>query len=322
MPTTFTDDLRLAHVLADDADSLSTSRYKALDLHVVNKPDLTPVTDADKSVEEGIRRTLSRARPRDAVLGEETGLDRAQPATLGGGPDRRHQELRARRPGVGDADRADGRRRGGRGLRVRADAAAPLVGLQGRRRLDRAFAAARPPSATSPTSPGSTTRRCPTPSSPAGRSATGSTRSWRCPGAAGGPGRTATSGPTCCSPRARWTWPRSRSWSSTTWPRSTSSSARPAACSRPWTAPPARPVATRWPATAGCTTRRWRSWARCPTTSTTPTSRHAGTARCTTSAHVGGLRQPAVRRPRRRVNRSRASSRCGAASSAARSNQP
>src|SRR6188768_479662 len=73
MPTTFTDDLRLAHVLADDADSLSTNRFKALDLHVVNKPDLSPVTDADKSVEEGIRRTLSRARPRDAVLGEETG---------------------------------------------------------------------------------------------------------------------------------------------------------------------------------------------------------------------------------------------------------
>jgi histidinol-phosphatase len=73
MPTTFTDDLRLAHVLADDADSLSTSRFRALDLHVVSKPDLTPVTDADTSVEEGIRRTLSRARPRDAVLGEEQG---------------------------------------------------------------------------------------------------------------------------------------------------------------------------------------------------------------------------------------------------------
>src|SRR3954451_7849102 len=73
MPTTFTDDLRLAHVMADDADSLSTSRFRALDLHVMHKPDLTPVTDADKSVEEGIRRTLSRARPRDAVLGEEEG---------------------------------------------------------------------------------------------------------------------------------------------------------------------------------------------------------------------------------------------------------
>ena len=74
MPTNFTDDLRLAHVLADDADSLTMSRFKAIDLHVVNKPDLTPVSDADKSVEEGIRRTLSRARPRDAVLGEEMGV--------------------------------------------------------------------------------------------------------------------------------------------------------------------------------------------------------------------------------------------------------
>ncbi|MGZ4438378.1 MAG: histidinol-phosphatase [Nocardioidaceae bacterium] len=73
MPTNFTDDLRLAHVLADDADSLTTDRFKAQDLHVLTKPDLTPVTDADKSVEEGIRRTLSRARPRDAVLGEEHG---------------------------------------------------------------------------------------------------------------------------------------------------------------------------------------------------------------------------------------------------------
>lgn len=73
MPTDFTDDLRLAHVLADDADSLTTSRFKALDLHVVNKPDLTPATDADEAVEQGIRRTLSRARSRDAVLGEEGG---------------------------------------------------------------------------------------------------------------------------------------------------------------------------------------------------------------------------------------------------------
>ena len=69
----YTDDLRLAHVLADDADSLTGHRFKALDLHVARKPDLTPVTDADRAVEEGIRRTLSRARPRDAVTGEEHG---------------------------------------------------------------------------------------------------------------------------------------------------------------------------------------------------------------------------------------------------------
>ena len=69
----YTDDLRLAHVLADDADSLTTARFKALDLHVMSKPDLTPVTDADEAVEESIRRTLSRVRSRDAVTGEEQG---------------------------------------------------------------------------------------------------------------------------------------------------------------------------------------------------------------------------------------------------------
>ena len=60
-------------MLADDADSLTTDRFKALDLRVMSKPDLTPVTDADQAVEEGIRRTLSRVRSRDAVTGEEQG---------------------------------------------------------------------------------------------------------------------------------------------------------------------------------------------------------------------------------------------------------
>jgi histidinol-phosphatase len=69
----YDDDLRLAHVLADTADSVTMSRFKALDLVVETKPDLTPVTDADKAVEESIRSTLSRARPRDAVTGEEMG---------------------------------------------------------------------------------------------------------------------------------------------------------------------------------------------------------------------------------------------------------
>ena len=55
MPTSYTDDLRLAHVLADDADSISQSRFRALDLRVDTKPDLTPVTDADA-------RTIARKR--------------------------------------------------------------------------------------------------------------------------------------------------------------------------------------------------------------------------------------------------------------------
>jgi len=69
--TAYDDDLRLAHVLADTADSVTMSRFKAQDLVVRTKPDLTPVSDADTAVEESIRSTLSRARPRDAVHGEE-----------------------------------------------------------------------------------------------------------------------------------------------------------------------------------------------------------------------------------------------------------
>ena len=81
MAASFTDDLRLAHVLADDAESIAMDRFKSLDLHVVTKPDLSPVSDADHSVEQAVRRTLARARPRDAVQGEEQG-------TSGWGPRR------------------------------------------------------------------------------------------------------------------------------------------------------------------------------------------------------------------------------------------
>lgn len=69
----YNDDLRLAHVLADAADTVTTERFRALDLRITTKPDLTPVTDADRRAEETIRSTLRRARPRDAVLGEEYG---------------------------------------------------------------------------------------------------------------------------------------------------------------------------------------------------------------------------------------------------------
>ncbi len=69
----YDDDLRLAHVLADSADAATLHRYKALDLKIETKPDLTPVSDADKATEELIRSTLKRARPRDAIIGEEFG---------------------------------------------------------------------------------------------------------------------------------------------------------------------------------------------------------------------------------------------------------
>lgn len=67
----YDDDLRLAHVIADSVDGLTMSRFKAQDLHVEAKPDLTPVSDADRGAEELARSQLRRTRPRDAVVGEE-----------------------------------------------------------------------------------------------------------------------------------------------------------------------------------------------------------------------------------------------------------
>jgi len=71
--TAYDDDLRLAHVIADQVDAVTMERFGAVDLRVETKPDLTPVTDADRHAEELVRSQLGRTRPRDAVLGEELG---------------------------------------------------------------------------------------------------------------------------------------------------------------------------------------------------------------------------------------------------------
>ncbi len=73
------DDLALALTLADAADAITLARFRAQDLHVHAKPDLTPVSDADLAVEDEVRRQLALDRPADAVLGEEHG-------TTGEGP--------------------------------------------------------------------------------------------------------------------------------------------------------------------------------------------------------------------------------------------
>jgi histidinol-phosphatase len=72
--TSLADDLALAHRLADAADALTLARFRALDLAVAAKPDLTPVSDADLAVEDAVRRLLAQERPADAVLGEEHGV--------------------------------------------------------------------------------------------------------------------------------------------------------------------------------------------------------------------------------------------------------
>ena len=260
-----------------------------MDLHVVTKPDLTPVTDADKSVEEGIRRTL----------------------VAGPAPRRRATARRRARTGHGPrrwvVDPIDGTKnfvRGvpvwatlialmvdGRGRRRRGvgtGAAATLVGLEGRRRLDRPVAALGQPSATSPTSRALDDASL----SYSSLSRLGRTRPARRvhradpavlahPGVrrllvlhAGRRGRR--------RPRRR-AGPRAL--------RHGRARRHRREAGGTFTAPRrharARTAATRWPPTAGCTSRRWRSSGRCPTTRTTRTRAPTRPrARCTTSAHA------------------------------------
>jgi histidinol-phosphatase len=68
-------DLAFALELAELADSLSLPRFRARDLHIETKPDLTPVTDADRAVERALRERIAAERPGETVLGEEEGDD-------------------------------------------------------------------------------------------------------------------------------------------------------------------------------------------------------------------------------------------------------
>jgi histidinol-phosphatase len=67
------DDLSIALELADVADRITLARFRADDLVVETKPDLTPVSEADTAVERAVREMLGEVRPQDAVLGEEYG---------------------------------------------------------------------------------------------------------------------------------------------------------------------------------------------------------------------------------------------------------
>lgn len=70
---TYTADLELALQLANVADEISLERFQALDLKVDTKPDRSPVTDADRSVEQALKGILAEQRPTDALIGEEFG---------------------------------------------------------------------------------------------------------------------------------------------------------------------------------------------------------------------------------------------------------
>lgn len=66
-------DLALALALADTADTRSLAAFRSSELVVDTKPDLTPVTDADRGVEADLRAVLAVERAGDAVVGEEYG---------------------------------------------------------------------------------------------------------------------------------------------------------------------------------------------------------------------------------------------------------
>ena len=145
------DDLRLAHVLADAADAATMDRFKALDLKVETKPDMTPVSEADKAAEELIRGHLQRARPRDAILGEEYGVEGTGPRRWVIDPiDGTKNYVRGVPVWatlISLMEATEGGYRAGRRRGLRARAEPPLVGGEGRRRVHRPQPVLRVPAA-------------------------------------------------------------------------------------------------------------------------------------------------------------------------------
>jgi histidinol-phosphatase len=68
-------DLAFALSLADEADELTVGYFRSADLQIDTKPDLTPVSEADRLVEARLRTRIARERPGEPVLGEEEGGD-------------------------------------------------------------------------------------------------------------------------------------------------------------------------------------------------------------------------------------------------------
>jgi histidinol-phosphatase len=69
--------LTLALDLADRADAITMPRFRAADLVVETKPDLTPVSEADQAVERALRERLG-AVTNHSIMGEEYGHDIAE----------------------------------------------------------------------------------------------------------------------------------------------------------------------------------------------------------------------------------------------------
>jgi histidinol phosphatase-like enzyme (inositol monophosphatase family) len=70
------DDIALAHRLADAAGAAIRPLFRAAWTHEA-KDDASPVTEADRAAEAAMRRLLDAEAPRDGIIGEEYGSERA-----------------------------------------------------------------------------------------------------------------------------------------------------------------------------------------------------------------------------------------------------
>ena len=66
-----TPELEFALEMADAADTVTMTRFRAIDLAVETKPDRTPVTEADRAAEVMLRKMITERFPEDGIVGEE-----------------------------------------------------------------------------------------------------------------------------------------------------------------------------------------------------------------------------------------------------------
>jgi len=76
-----TDWLALLHELADVADAIALRHFRRADLAVDTKPDDSPVTMADRGIEDAIRTQVGTRHPDLGIVGEEAGASGAAGAT-------------------------------------------------------------------------------------------------------------------------------------------------------------------------------------------------------------------------------------------------
>ena len=205
-------DLAFALDLADLADAITVERFQADDLVVETKPDLSPVTEADRAVEQVLRKRIGEERPGHSVVGEELGADgKGAPAGSSTRSTAPRTTCAASRCGDAHRPRARGPGRGRGG--VGAGAAPAVVGGAGRgafvngRRIRVSKVAELSDAVLSYASLLSWEQH-----GLGEQFLTLARGFWRTRGSA-------TSGDTCWSPRARPTWPSSRRSSCGTWRR-------------------------------------------------------------------------------------------------------